>query len=155
MINSDAKVKYCPSCLGKNIIKKEKYNIVYKGIIANDSFSNLCPICKDFLSSTNLTLKEWNVFKEVSCEPDFVLALDKLKKDNPIEFELKMQQFIQMNQETIKLENEINIPKCPTCGSTNIQKISNTKRWIGVGLVGLASTDIGKTFICINCKYKW
>ena len=47
------------------------------------------------------------------------------------------------------------VPKCPTCGSTNIQKISVTKRLVSAGLFGLASSDIGKTMVCKNCGYKW
>jgi len=46
-------------------------------------------------------------------------------------------------------------PKCPTCGSTNIQKISGTKRWLTTGLFGLASSNVGKTMECKNCGYKW
>lgn len=48
-----------------------------------------------------------------------------------------------------------NIPKCPTCGSSNVKKISSTKRWISAGLFGLASSNIGKTMECNNCGYKW
>lgn len=48
-----------------------------------------------------------------------------------------------------------NLPTCPTCGSTNIQKISGTKRWLSTGLFGLASSDVGKTMKCKNCGYKW
>ena len=50
---------------------------------------------------------------------------------------------------------EENIPKCPTCGSTNIKRISGTKRWLTTGLFGLASSDIGKTMVCKNCGYKF
>lgn len=46
-------------------------------------------------------------------------------------------------------------PKCPTCGSTNIGKISGTKRWFSTGLFGIASSDVGKTMVCKNCGYKW
>lgn len=46
-------------------------------------------------------------------------------------------------------------PKCPTCGSTNIQKISGTKRWLSTGLFGLASSDIGKSMVCKSCGCKW
>ena len=46
-------------------------------------------------------------------------------------------------------------PKCPTCGSTNIQKISGTKRWLSTGLFGIASSDVGKSMVCKNCGYKW
>lgn len=48
-----------------------------------------------------------------------------------------------------------NIPKCPTCGSPDIQKISGTKRWVTTGLFGVASGDLGKTMVCKNCGYKW
>ena len=48
-----------------------------------------------------------------------------------------------------------NTPKCPTCGSTNIQKISGTKRWLSTGLFGLASSDIGKSMVCRSCGFKF
>ncbi len=48
-----------------------------------------------------------------------------------------------------------NMPKCPTCNSTNVKRISGTRRWISAGLFGLASSNIGKTMECRNCGYKW
>ena len=48
-----------------------------------------------------------------------------------------------------------NIPKCPTCGSTNVSKISTINRGISIGLFGLFSGEIGKTMECKNCGYKW
>ena len=48
-----------------------------------------------------------------------------------------------------------NVPHCPTCGSTNVQKISGMKRWLSVGLFGLASSDVGKTMVCKKCGYKF
>lgn len=53
------------------------------------------------------------------------------------------------------IEERSRVPKCPTCGSANVQKISGTKRWITTGLFGLASSDVGKTMCCKNCGYKW
>lgn len=58
-------------------------------------------------------------------------------------------------QEYYYEEQEKNTPKCLTCGSTNIQKISGTKRWITTGLFGIASSNVGKTMECKNCGYKW
>lgn len=49
----------------------------------------------------------------------------------------------------------INIPKCPTCGSIDIKKLSLTRKSFSVEMVGLASSSIGKTFVCKNCGYKW
>lgn len=46
-------------------------------------------------------------------------------------------------------------PKCPACGSTNVVKISTTKKIVSVELVGLASSNIGKQMECKNCGYKF
>lgn len=54
-----------------------------------------------------------------------------------------------------KLQREQNIPKCPTCGSTNIRKISTGKKAIGFAAVGIFSSNFGKTYECLQCKYKW
>ena len=48
-----------------------------------------------------------------------------------------------------------NTPKCPTCGSTNIEKISAGKKAIGFVAVGVFSSNLGKTMHCKNCGYKW
>ena len=48
-----------------------------------------------------------------------------------------------------------NIPKCHTCGSTNIERISAGKKLAGSMLFGLFSKDAKSTFHCKNCNYKW
>lgn len=48
-----------------------------------------------------------------------------------------------------------NIPKCPTCGSTNIEKISLTKKAFGGAMFGLFSSDVRNTMKCKNCGTKW
>ena len=45
--------------------------------------------------------------------------------------------------------------KCPACGSTNIEKISTASRAVSVGMVGLASSKIGKQYKCKACKHMW
>lgn len=50
---------------------------------------------------------------------------------------------------------QLNVPHCPTCNSTKVEKISTTKRLVSTGLFGLASSNIGKTMHCKNCGYKW
>ena len=44
------------------------------------------------------------------------------------------------------------IPKCPICGSTNLKKLSFTNKAISVGVFGLLSNKINKTWECKNCK---
>ena len=48
-----------------------------------------------------------------------------------------------------------NIPKCPTCGSTNVQPIGTGEKVISGALFGLFSTKIRKSYKCNNCKYMW
>lgn len=48
-----------------------------------------------------------------------------------------------------------NIPKCPTCGSTNIQKIGTGERVASVAMLGLFSKKINKSYKCLNCKCTW
>lgn len=60
--------------------------------------------------------------------------------------------------EKLRAENEArhaNLPKCPTCGSTNIQKIGAVERGASVLGLGILSKKIGKTYKCNNCKYTW
>lgn len=51
-------------------------------------------------------------------------------------------------------ENQ-NIPKCPTCGSTNIEKISSFDKAAGAVMFGLFSKTARSQFKCKNCGYKW
>lgn len=48
-----------------------------------------------------------------------------------------------------------NRPKCPTCGSMNVRRISTTKRVGSILGLGLVSSSLGKTYECLKCKYKW
>ena len=53
------------------------------------------------------------------------------------------------------LEEQSRIPKCPSCGSSNISKIGTINRMVSTGLFGLASSKIGKTHKCNNCGTTW
>lgn len=48
-----------------------------------------------------------------------------------------------------------NYTKCPTCGSSNVKRISTSKRMVSVATLGIASNSMGKTYECLNCKMKW
>ena len=47
------------------------------------------------------------------------------------------------------------VPKCPTCGSPNIAKISLASKAAGGFMFGLFSSNVRKTMKCKNCGYKW
>ncbi len=48
-----------------------------------------------------------------------------------------------------------NIPKCPTCQSTNIRKIGGVERGASIAMFGIFSKKINKTFKCGSCGYTW
>lgn len=50
---------------------------------------------------------------------------------------------------------QINVPKCPTCQSTNIQKISTASKAAGAFIFGIFSSTARSQFKCNNCGYKW
>lgn len=48
-----------------------------------------------------------------------------------------------------------NVPKCPTCQSTNIRKMGGVERGASILTFGLFSKKINKSFKCNNCGYTW
>lgn len=134
---------------------------------------NVCPVCGDVLIDPGFLLG----YKMVKFSP-FKPKLDSwIEKQNgypiPEELIIKREQFYkkeyekhqQEKQQAIEqsnkahyqsfLDNQKNVPKCPTCGSTNISNIGTIERGVSVGMVGLASSKIGKTKKCKSCGYSW
>lgn len=46
-------------------------------------------------------------------------------------------------------------PKCPTCGSTDLHKVSVGAKAMSVGLFGIFSQKVKKTWHCNSCGYEW
>ena len=120
-----------------------KMNIVNKILSSQDKKTFYYYIhINDFLSAKNIINKYCNCNDE-EFHSILELYIEEYSKD---------QEVVSVNKEAQELLNK---PKCPTCGSTNIKKISGTKRFVTTGLFGLASSNIGKTMECKNCGYKW
>lgn len=89
----------------------------------------------------------------VKTSPEFDQYLfdhrDEILSKKPVEFEAKMA------HGRAVLEEKSKTPKCPSCGSTNVSKISVVNRMVSTGLFGLASSKIGKTHKCNNCGSTW
>lgn len=104
----------------------------------------------EFLDQTELVinddLKEQFINEYIKSSPEF----DQYRFDHR-----DQDMFEQRMAYKAAISKQSNTPKCPTCGSTNIQKISGTKRWLSTGLFGLASSDIGKSMVCRNCGFKF
>lgn len=61
------------------------------------------------------------------------------------------------NNELLENDNvkQANVPKCPTCGSSNIKRVSGTSKAVSVVMFGLLSQKVKKQFRCNNCGYEW
>lgn len=62
--------------------------------------------------------------------------------------------FDRIKKHTINNKQQ-NMPKCPTCGSLNVEKISTGKKIFGGAMFGLFSSDVRNTMHCKNCGAKW
>lgn len=67
---------------------------------------------------------------------------------------IREQALWELNEAKIKAE-QANKPQCPTCHSYNVRPISSLNRAGSVFAWGLFSSKLGKTYECLNCKYKW
>lgn len=77
------------------------------------------------LADTSISENEFDLINDISdSDRQFLEAMIDLKKKDPIEYQLKLSQFKTQlqQQESNKRIEEDNKPKCPTCGSTNIEK---------------------------------
>ncbi len=85
----------------------------------------------------------------------------KLFETAPIEYQLKILQFkTQLKQQEQsdairERERESKLPHCPTCGSTNIKRITGTERAASVIGLGIFSKKINKSYKCLKCKSTW
>lgn len=158
-MNHKPRVMYCPNCKKNNRTHNSSMYVTsaayYSAYINKEE--QTCQYCGCTLLPMNIDVFEFGTIVDISGDPSFIEAMDDLKQKDPIEFQLKMSQFKTQlqQQESSKQTEEDNTPHCPTCGSTDIQKISGTKRWLSTGLFGLASSDIGKSMCCKKCGYKW
>lgn len=160
-------LKFCPVCnkTGQNSMDwcfNEKSIEFLKGyhIFEPDGgFGKICPSCKKgVLEDSIITYEELEIIQDVSdSDRQFLEAMIELKKNDPIEYQLKMSQFkasLKQQESNKKVEDD-NKPKCPNCHSTNIKAITGTERVMSIMGLGIFSKKINKSFKCLNCKYTW
>lgn len=112
--------------------------------------------CNGNLIETSLSYDDFCVLCDISEDNAFLQAMIDLKEKDIIEYNLKMSQFKSQleHQKSSKVQNS-NQPKCPTCGSTNVEKISVTKKAFGSAMFGIFSSDVRNSMHCKNCGAKW
>ena len=160
-------VKFCPNC---NITKQNSYDLFgeenknliefmkgYLWLYDVGKNDNICPCCQyNGIIDSVFTEEEFEIIQNINTNSrQFLDALVKLKESNPVEFQLKMSQFKTQLQQQESTKQTENTPKCITCGSTNIKKISTTAKVAGAVAFGLFSKTAKSQFKCENCGCKW
>ena len=100
-------------------------------IIGSDADKNIIELILERTNSSG------NVMKDDVM--DIIHRLDN-RYSNSIDNEEKATQFV---------------PKCPTCQSTNIKKVSTASKAGSVFMWGLLSQKVKKQWHCNNCGYEW
>lgn len=121
------------------------------GFVDGEGNIDICPICK----STDWEDADLITLKEISNDTDFLEAMIELKKNDPIEYQLKMSQFkanLKQQESSNKVEEDKskNQIHCPRCKSTSIQTI-NRGYSFWAGFLGSGSPRN----VCQKCGYKW
>ena len=102
-----------------------------------------CNIKRDYKDTALKYIQEFT-----GCDEEIALKVYDIRQKEILEIE-------RQRKEHVAEEKQKYIPKCPTCGSPDIKKITGGKRWITTGIFGLGSSNLGKTMECNNCGYKW
>ena len=140
---------YCPKC-GNIIIPPE-----------NDKKCNYCgeECLPTHISASDVLHHNWEklpnqiIFEEY-VKPNPLFDEELYNKRVGVEKALQEATSNRLRMEKQQAQRA-NVPKCPTCGSTNVERISTAQKAFGFALVGLFSSNLGKTMHCKNCGYKW
>ena len=78
-------------------------------------------------------------------------------KSNPdhAEYEQRIRDMLDDHSERRTSPSGEFVPKCPTCGCTDLERISTALRVAGTVAFGIFSPKNGKQFKCKNCGYMW
>lgn len=145
---------FCEQC------KKDKFPPKCPGFrnLRNDMSFTRCPQCGHVLIKYDIEVSydDLIVMHEISTEKSFIDAMIELKGKDPIEYQSRMVQFRnQSAQQSQTIRGQSNTPKCPTCSSTNIKKISGLSKAGSVAMWGIFSRKVHKQWHCNSCGSEW
>lgn len=144
----------CPNC-GCPIEQNNKQMICKINGIEYDFFNFYSRIM-----NAKLNDRLWN-------DKDFILVTQEIRKLTGIAKTFKLCEIIAKTEkvpeeyndnytmdiyEQEKQITQASKPKCPICSSTNVNRISSTKKAMSIIGFGILSNKIGKQWHCNNCK---
>lgn len=170
------KIYCCRNCMEKNRSKiksdKDYFNslLKYKTFEAEKEYfvgfglenkvkDGKCIFCNSPVELLNIEDGELAKISHFgSPNPDYVLAMNKLKGDDIISFTSKYNELIEIQNQRKAMnlaqqqseQQNINQVRCPKCGSTQIG-VTNRGYSLLSGFIGSGSARN----VCQNCGYKW
>lgn len=150
----------CPRC-GKgwdyadkdqHICKNCHYEPMIKTEFSDSDYENARTSSPETFKQFKMNLREKYTVNSLQFNQKMYNELIQKEYKDYLEYEAREKE---KQIERVIRTNTNNIPKCPTCGSTNIRKIPTSKKISGGLMFGLFSSNVRKTFECLNCKYKW
>lgn len=147
-------IKFCSKCRSNN--SSDLFSSGYYNWLKEDCYECPAKDCGNRLIDINLSKDDFDIITSISRDVIFLEQMIQLKENDIIEYNLKMSQFKANlgQQESSKIQTDTH-PKCPTCGSTNLRKVSATSKVTSVALWGLFSQKVKKTWHCNECGYEW
>lgn len=130
----------CPNCGCPIDVIKNEINNKLKEL--KENLPEICPICGE---------PSANIKDDMTC-PICGFVYDKTKDELE---QYKKECRLNQQSSSAPTTQPQNVPKCPTCGSTNISKIGTGERVMSVLGLGLLSKKINKTWKCNNCGHTW
>lgn len=124
-----------------------------------DFKNNICPFCKHKLIDTLITgVDFYDIVEYSDCNKDFLLAMVELRKNDVIEYEMKMnaikrslvEQYRQQLERKQNYQMQKSQVKCPKCGSTSIATVNR-----GYGLISGFFGSGSPRNVCQKCGHKW
>lgn len=125
----------------KKLEDYEKPFVILHEFIKKNQTSEAINYIKDYFNCDEETAKE--VFIEFKVDHDVIFTPSKKLSDAEIAYNNMLAQ------------SWLNQPKCPTCGSKNLKKISTVSKAVNTAMFGIWGTKRNKTFHCNNCGYEW
>lgn len=114
-----------------------------------------CPECKSTINNAGMACS--NCGFDI---PEFVKTYERILKQKIQEDRLnpERQKPVERPVEKVvyRAPVEDNVPRCPTCRSKNIKRISGLSKAGSVAMWGVfAAGKVSKQWHCNNCKHEW
>lgn len=135
---------YCEKCGGTDVLD-------FDVCVQCGSHNSYKPVPDEYVDGYAIkdSLKEQFIKNIVKSSPNF----DQVCWDRRETFkEIQKHNNELLENDKVK---QANVPRCPTCSSTNLKKITVTSKAMNTALFGLLGTKRHRTFHCNNCGYEW